>query len=343
MPSNRAVVAALTALGVACVVGVAIVLLTRAETQPLRGDVIAYGCKEQANPWYAICLMRSDGSESERLTSKLPTTHPAWSPDGRRIAFTRNEDLGEFTKFTSDDVFVIDADGDDPTQLTHEQEGRTFGQPAWSPDGHQIAYLDGQSVSSAVPSRYGSLFVMDADGGDPHRLATGRTYKDPDWSPDGREIVLVRGKSLSSATESNDDLYVLDVSSGAMRALTRTPPGVYESAPAWSPEGSRIAVARTTGGFSDFGGTASIFVMNRDGTGETLVLEHKLFLDAPYNLSWSPDGRKIAFETSSSIGCTSISVVTVESRVVRPLTTCTRPRESTVAPAWHPAEAAEDR
>jgi Tol biopolymer transport system component len=73
------------------------------------------------------------------------------------------------------------------------------------------------------------------------------------------------------------------------------------------------------------------------------VLEDKLFLDALSNLSWSPDGSKIAFETSSSIGCTSISVVNVASRIVRPLTTCTRPREATVAPTWRPAEVAEDR
>jgi hypothetical protein len=46
------------------------------------------------------------------------------------------------------------------------------------------------------------------------RIGSRRTYKDPDWSPDGREIVVVRGESLSSATESND-LYVLDLSSGA--------------------------------------------------------------------------------------------------------------------------------
>jgi Tol biopolymer transport system component len=261
----------------------------------------------------------------------------------RRIAFTRNEDSGESTKFTSDDVYVIDADGGDLIRLTPEQEGRSLGQPAWSPEGRQIAYVNGQSVHSAVPSQYGGLFVMDADGGDPRRLATGRTYKDPDWSPDGREIVVVRGEGLSSATESNDDLYVLDVTSGVARPLTRTPPGVYEAAPAWSPDSSRIAFARTTGGFSDFNGTASIFVMDRDGTGETLVLEHQLFLDAPYSLSWSPDGKTIAFETSSMIGCTSISVVDVESRIVQPLTTCTKPIESTVAPAWQPNAAAEER
>ena len=66
----------------------------RADDSPVRGDLIAYSCKEPGNTWYAICVMKSDGSEKQRMTSRLTTTNPAWSPDGRRIAFTRNEDVG---------------------------------------------------------------------------------------------------------------------------------------------------------------------------------------------------------------------------------------------------------
>ncbi len=61
------------------------------------------------------------------------------------------------------------------------------------------------------------------------------------------------------------------------------------------------------------------------------------FADGPYSVAWSPDGRMIAFETSSTIGCTSISVVDVDGGAPRALTTCTRPVESTVSPAWQPA------
>lgn len=314
---------------------VLVATLTRDAPPPFTGDVIAYSCKEKKNPWYAVCLIRADGSEARRVTSALATTDPDWSPDGRRIAFTRNQDVGESTGFTSDDVFVMDADGSDLRQLTPDEQGLMSGQPTWSPDGAEIAFVRGQSVASVVPSRYGSLHVVDADGGEARRLGESRTDADPDWSPNGSEIVFVHGEDLASPTDANDDIFVLDLTTGVTRQLTRTPPGIYEAAPAWSPDGSRIAFARVTS-TSEFDGTASIHVLRRDGTGERLVLAHRLYAYSPYSLAWSPDGRTIAFETSSTIGCTSISLVDVETRAVRALTSCTRPVEASAAPVWQP-------
>ncbi len=337
MPSSRVVVLVGVALGLAALMAAAVVVLARDAAEPVAGDVIAYSCKEQNNRWYAICSMRSDGTEQRRLTEdKLTTSDPAWSPDGRRIAFTRNQDEGESTTFTSDEVFVMDADGSDVRQLTPDEIGMSSGQPTWSHDGSQIAYVRGQSVASVVPSRYGDLFVVSADGGEATRSRlTDGPDTDPDWSPDGRTIAFTRGENLSNE-KANDDLYVLDFATGATNQLTRTPPGVFESAAAWSPDGSLIAFARSTG-TSQFDGMSRIYVINRDGTGERLVLEHKLFAYAPYSLDWSPDGRSIAFETSSMIGCTSISVVSSNGGSPRALTTCTRPNESSAAPVWQPS------
>ena len=335
MPSNRAVVLLAAALAVAALTTLVAVVLARDSAEPIAGDVIAYSCKEQNNRWYAICSMGSDGTEQQRLTSdRLATSDPAWSPDGRRIAFTRNQDEGESTTFTSDEVFVMDADGGDVRQLTPEEIGLSSGQPTWSPDGSEIAYVRGESVASVVPSRYGDLFVVHDDGGERRRITDGPDT-DPDWSPDGRAIAFTRGENLSNS-KANDDLYVLDLATGATHQLTRTPPGIFEAAAAWSPDGSQIAFTRRTD-TSQFDGTASIYVIDRDGTGEKLVLEHKLFAYAPYSLAWSPDGRSIAFETSSLIGCTSISVIGINGGSPHPLTTCTRPIESSAAPVWRPA------
>lgn len=336
MPSTRVVVLVAAALGLVALTAAAAVVLARDGAEPVEGDVIAYSCREQHNRWYAICSMQSDGTEQQRLTSdRLATSDPAWSPDGRRIAFTRNQDEGESTTFTTDEVFVMDADGRDVRQLTPEEIGMSSGQPTWSPDGKEIAYVRGESVASVVPSRYGQLFAVNADGGEARRITAGHPDTDPDWSPDGRAIAFTRGENLSSS-RANDDLYVLDLATGATHQLTRTPPGVFEAAAAWSPDGSLIAFARVTG-TSQFDGAASIHVINSDGTGGRLVLEHKLFAYAPYSLAWSPDGRSIAFETSPMIGCTSISVVGSEGGSPRALTTCARPIESSVAPAWQPA------
>jgi Tol biopolymer transport system component len=176
---------------------------------------------------------------------------------------------------------------------------------------------------------------MDDSGTDVRRLTQGRADTDPDWSPDGREIVFTRGENLASATEANEDVYVLDIASGATRRLTHTPAGVFETAPAWSPDGSRIAFARLTFQ-TQFDGKEGIYVVNRDGSGERLVLAHQHFADGPYSLTWSPDGRTIAFETSPTFECVAISPVDIERGVVRPLTSCARQSESAVAPAWQP-------
>jgi Tol biopolymer transport system component len=306
----------------------------------VRGDVLAYSCKERGNIWFAICVMKSDGSEKHRLTSNLTTSDPAWSPDGRQIAFTRNEDVGEYTTFTDDDVFVMDADGHDPHQVTREWEGLMSGQPTWSPDGGEIAFVRGESVATVVPSRFGDLLVMSADGSDMRRLVR-RPVSDPDWSPDGSAIVYTRGDNLASRDRVYMDLYVVDVAGGTPRQLTRTA-GVFETAPAWSPDGSRIAFARWTNQ-SQYDGRETIHVMNRDGTGEKLLLAHQHFASGPESLTWSPDGRTIAFETSPVRDCTAVALVDADAGSVRRLTSCSGFFRVALAPSWQPADVAGER
>ena len=131
--SRRALIAISAGAAVAVIaisVGVYVVLSDE-RVPPGTGDSIAYSCTERKNIWYAVCVMKVDGSEKRHVTDRLTTTDPAWSPDGRRIAFTRNEDVGESTTFTDDDVFVMDADGGNVRQLTPEVDGSSSNQPAW--------------------------------------------------------------------------------------------------------------------------------------------------------------------------------------------------------------------
>jgi Tol biopolymer transport system component len=178
---------------------------------------------------------------------------------------------------------------------------------------------------------------MAADGSDVRRLTRDALDSGPAWSPDGREIVFSRAKDFNSPR----GIWVVDVAGGEPRQLTRTA-DYFDTFPAWSPDGTRIAFARAIPLQSEFDGKSAIYVMNRDGTGLELVLRHQHFARAPLGLAWSPDGRTIAFETSPIPECTAISLVDVETAAVRPLTTCTRQRESAVSPAWQPdADAGE--
>ena len=321
-------IAALGALA-ATAVALPIVLVLGDESEPARGDLIAYSCKEPKNVWYAICVIRRDGTESRRLTHGIPATDPAWSPDGRTIGFTRREEVGEYVTYSEDDVFVMDSDGGDPRQLTAEVEGKHAGQPEWSPDGQEIVYMRGEAVPSSLPARPGELFVINADGGEPRPLTRGAHDLHPAWSPDGREVAFTRAVEPPFA-----GIWIVNASGGQPRQLTN-PPGAVDESVAWSPDGSRIAFTRTRPE-SELDGVASVYVMDRDGTNVRELVRHRYFSCCTYGLAWSPDGRTIAFETSPSRLCTAISLVDVASGEVRPLTRCTRPRESSLSPAWQP-------
>src|SRR5215212_10017002 len=101
-----------------------------------------------------IYVMNADGTDLHKLPNTSGSSYsPAWSPDGKKIAFT--EISGHY-----DDIYVMNADGTGQTNLTnspHTNEGR----PAWSPDGEKIAFEVGGGTGS-------DIYVMNSDG-------TGRT------------------------------------------------------------------------------------------------------------------------------------------------------------------------
>jgi dipeptidyl aminopeptidase/acylaminoacyl peptidase len=128
----------------------------------------------------------------EALTSgPYDDESPAWSPDGRRIAFVsaRGPDPD---RTGNTDIFVIDAKpGASPKKLT-TFNGPDDGDISWSPDGKMIAYIQGSEPKySAYNMRH--LAVVPADGGTPRVLsaALDRSISSPLWSSDGSHIYFV--------------------------------------------------------------------------------------------------------------------------------------------------------
>jgi Tol biopolymer transport system component len=219
-----------------------------------------------------IYVMNPDGTTQRRRTFNVyPEQYPAWSPDGRKIAFSgrRTSDLG----VDIDGIYVINADGSGETRLTSDSD---YG-PTWSPDGKRIAFARGQAI-----------WTMGADGSGQAQLTNPGQYesdRSPDWSSDGNTIAFLRG----------DDIYTLRLDRPVLTRLTNDPRGA--GAPEWSPDGRKITFTRfdTVGG-----GPVNIWTMNSDGTAQTRITSFTRddVTGGPrwaYDPVWSPDGTKVSF------------------------------------------------
>jgi hypothetical protein len=262
---------------------------------------IAFASFEKSD--WQIFTVNPDGTDITKLTD-LSTNqfHPAWSPDGARIAFDAQHEGG------LTEIDVIDADGWNIESLT-EGPGWNY-LPAWSPDGREIVFVSNRDGNDEI-------YVMNADGSGQTRL-TDDPEEDlvPDWSPDGSRIAFQSNRSA------NNEIYVMNSDGSGVTNLTDAPTsGDFD--PAWSPDGGRITFV------SDRDGNPEIYVMNSDGSHVTRLT------DAPshnWSPAWSPDGSKIAFESDRN-GPVGVYVMHRDGTGVSKLIDTSR---EACCPAWQP-------
>lgn len=216
-------------------------------------------------------------SEETQLTSGPGDNfYPAWSPDGRRIAFVS-------IRSGNWDVWVMDNDGSAQQALT--TDSGLDAAPAWSPGGGTIAYasrmLDHQNVTQ--------LLLMDLSGALPKPASMDPNTKQllSAWSPDGRELAFIAEPMNEPA---HWELQVIDIQTARTRTLVKDRVGF--SSLSWHPDGGAIAFVRTASRQ-----TREIWTITPGGADLQPILADQTNNGDP---DWSPDGRMLAFSSDRS-------------------------------------------
>ncbi len=223
-----------------------------------------------------LLVLLAGGSTSSAVDNPRLLLDPAWSPDGKSIAFVDN-DAG--VEGRHGDLYVMNADGTSVRKLTNgtgARYSRGARYPTWSPDSRKLAFSYG----------YDGIFVINADGTSLHPIGVGCC---PDWSRSGRRIAVAKFARLSESSFGRIEVTRPD---GEGDRVVASPPDCDSySAPTWSPDGEQIAftVSREDEGCSQRSVHLGII---RSYNGRVRALAN-----GAVEADWSPGGRRIAYST----------------------------------------------
>ncbi|HEV2103593.1 MAG TPA: S9 family peptidase [Candidatus Acidoferrum sp.] len=277
--------------------------------------------RNASNVW----MVSTAGGEAMQLTQSGHDSSPAWSPDGKTLAFLSSRD-------GNSQVYLLSMEGGEAKKLTTLSTGADLFQ--WAPDGKTIAFTsavyvdckddacnskrDEEKEKSKVKARIydhllfrhwdhwsegkrSHLFVMPVDGNASARDVTpGADYDIPPdergevndfaFSPDGKEICYTAVPDKMEAISTNGELFLVPTAGGEPKKIT-TNPG-FDGNPVYSPDGQHIAYhAQLTAGYE--ADRWRVMLYDRKGGKSESISDG--FDRSATNLSWSPDSKTIYF------------------------------------------------
>jgi serine/threonine-protein kinase len=238
----------------------------------------------------ALLLLRPGEAPVPTLTRTSRLTNspgleilPAFSPDGKFLAYTKRANATTFSR-----IYLQPTDGGRPVAITDSLRGEQMS-PDWSPDGSRLVF-------ASLDDHEASVVVMPPTGGQVRTLyrvpRTATPPAAPRWSPDGHQI----------AFEQNDSVLVINQDGGGLRLVGRAT-SVHSLS--WSPDGRWLAGVRNNRDYVyarlGFGNLAAstVFILPAGGGAPIMVSDSTTLNVSPV---WLPDGRGLLYVSSGGGG-----------------------------------------
>ena len=277
-----------------------------------------------------IWMVKWDGSEQLQLTSSPDgESSPRWSPDNKYLAFVASRGTDEDKK-KGGQIWLLNRAGGEAQRVSDFKGGVSDIQ--WSPDSTRILFthddenprdepekMDGWKRKTTPPividryhfkedrtgylgNYYSHIGVFDVAAKTTTMITKGNTDDaSPSWSPDGKMIAFLSKRgAVDPDRTSNEDLWIVDAREGAEpRQLTKTAEG-EGGRPAWSPDGSRIAVLISDTDQNTAYGMNKLVVVpsnppQQNGPTQKPTIYMPALDRAVSNIAWSADGQNISF------------------------------------------------
>lgn len=244
-----------------------------------------------------------EGGEAKALAKGIAwQMQPVYSPDGKSIAFTSDEDGG-------DNIWIMDADGSNPRPVTKETF-RLLNSPAWSPDSQYLIARKHFTGSRSLGA--GEVWLYHVAGGDGVKLTERpneqKDLGEPAYSPDGRYVYFSQdatpGKTFHYSKDSVKGIYKIkryDTQTGGIEVLIEGTGGAIRPTP--SPDGSKLAFIKRDGFQS------SLYLLDLK-SGKKTKLYDKLDRDMQETwaihgvyptISWTADNEELVFWAGGKI------------------------------------------